>query len=248
VSLTAGALIGILAFSAPPQDDKSLQPAIKKFREEYFKAGAKDDDRIQAINYLAQYRCDRIVGEFSPLLTEASMPVRIITARLLGNFTCAEKAPAVLLGGLKSQANSGKKNVPVRIEILRALGALRYKPAAADIAKLVEDKEVWVAKAAIDACGRIRFAEAVDPLLKSLRRIEGVAGEVEVNPLDDLIEGVGRGDLFKSDSRQKRPTEREVLKQPILSALNSVTKESFQSSKDWDSWWSKNKASFRVAD
>src|SRR5262249_30790710 len=151
-------------------------------------------------------------------------------------------------GGLKSQANSGKKHVPVRIEILRALGTLRYKPAAAEIAKLVEDKEVWVAKAAIDACGRIRVAEAVEPLLKALKRVEGAAGDAEVNPLDSLVEGVGRGDLFRPDPNQKRPTEREVLKQPILGALNSVTKQSFQSSKDWDAWWSRNKASFRVSD
>lgn len=248
MSLTAGALIGILAFCGSRQDDKAFQPAIKKFREEYYKVGAKDDDKIQALNYLAQYHHDRIVGELAPLLVDASMPVRLITARLLGSFTTAESAPVVLLGGLKAQANCGKKHAPVRIEILRALGALRYKPAALEIAKLIEDKEVWVAKAAIDACGRIRFTEAVDPLLRALKRIEGTSGDAEVNPLDDLVEGVGRGDLLKPDVRQKKPIERDILKQPILTALNSVTKQSFLASREWDTWWSRNKASFRVSD
>jgi hypothetical protein len=30
--------------------------------------------------------------------------------------------------------------------------------------------------------------------------------------------------------------------------LNAITKQSFPVSKDWDTWWSKNKATFRVAD
>lgn len=248
MTLTAGTLIGILAFCGSRQDDKTFQPAIKKFREEYYKVGAKDDDKIQAVNYLGQYRHERIVAELAPLLTEASPPVRAMTARLLSQFTSVETAPAVLLGGLKSQANAGKKQMAVRIEILRALGALRYKPAGTEVAKLVDDRDVWVAKAAIDACGRIRVQESIDPLLKALRRIEGSAGDLEVLPLEDVLEGVSRGALLKPDPAQKRPTERDVLKQPILSALSSVTKQSFPSSREWDVWWSKNKASFRVAD
>jgi len=246
VTLTTGTLFSILAFWTSPQDDKTFLPAIKKFREEYYKVGAKDDDKIAAINYLAQHRHERIVAELTPMLTEASLPVRMITARMLAQFSGVEAAPRELLNGLRSTANSGKKQTCVRIEILRALGNLRYKPATVEVAKMVEDREVWVAKAAIDACGRIRAQEAIDPLLKALRRIEGAAGYSEVYPLDEILEGVSRGSLLKPDPNQKRPTERDVLKQPILSALNSITKQSFPASKDWDSWWSKNKATFRV--
>jgi PBS lyase HEAT-like repeat len=248
VTVAAGTLIGILAFWASPQDDKTFLPAIKKFREEYYKVGAKDDDKIAAVNYLAQHRHERIVFELTPLLTEASLPVRMITARMLSQFTQVEAAPKELLNGLKSQANSGKKQSCVRIEILRALGNLRYKPAAAEVAKLVEDREVWVAKAAIDACGRIRAQEGIDPLLKALRRLEGTMGDSEVHPLDDILEGVSRTSLLKPDSNQKRPTERDVLKQPILMALNAITKQNFSASKEWETWWSKNKATFRVPD
>ena len=254
MTIAAGTLFSILAlFCSPaspgsPQDDKTFQPAIKKFRDEYYKVGAKDDDKIAAVNYLGQYRHDRIVAELSPMLTEASIPVRMITARLLSQFTQVEAAPKELVSALKSQANSGKKQACVRIEILRALGTLRYKPAGPEIAKLVDDREVWVAKAAIDACSRIRFQEAVEPLLRALRRIEGAAGDSEVYPLDDILEGVSRGSLLKPDPNQKRPTERDVLKQPIQAALNSITKQSFPASKEWDGWWSRNKSTFRVAD
>jgi hypothetical protein len=245
VTLTA-TLLSVLAFCPSPQDEKAFLPAIKKFRDEYYKPGAKDDDKIAAINYLAQHRHERIVAELSPLLTEASLPVRMITARMLAQFSSVDTAPRELLNSLKAQANSGKKQACVRIEILRALGNLRYKPAAAELARMVEDREVWVAKAAIDASGRIRGHEAIEPLLKALRRIEGVAGDVEVFPLDDIIESVSRGSILKPDPKQKRPTERDVLREPILAALNAITKQSFPASKEWDTWWSKNKATFRV--
>ena len=246
MTVAAGALIGFLTCFGSPQDDKTFQPAIKKFREEYYKVGAKDDEKIQAVNYLGQYRHERIVAELTPLLTEASVPVRVMTARLLSGFTQVDSAAAALVGGLKSQANSGKKQTCVRIEILRGLGALRCKSAAADVAKLVDDKEVWVAKAAIDAAGRIRTLESIEPLIKALRRVEGASGDIEVSPIDDIFEGASRGSLLKPDPAQKRPTEREVLKQPILAALTSVTKQSFLTARVWDVWWAKNKSSFRL--
>lgn len=251
MTLTAGALIGLLAFLGSPQDDKTFQPAIKKFQDDYYQVGAKDDEKIFAVNQLAQYRHERIVKVLAPLLTEATVPVRVMTARALSRFTGIEAAPRELLGALTAIANGGRKQTPVRIEVIRALAELRYKPAAPEVVKLVDDKEIWVAKAAIDACTRIRSADAMTPLLKSLKRIEGADGdaEISVNPLDDLIEGVNPGKLFKADPRQpKRPSERELLKGPIQAALQSITKQSMSSYKDWHDWWSKNRATFKVAD
>ena len=93
MSLTAGTLGVVLSlFTAPPQDDKSLKPAIDHFKEQYFKAGAKDDEKIDAVNYLSQTHHERIVKVLAPLMAEASLPVRIMIARSLGQFTDVEAA------------------------------------------------------------------------------------------------------------------------------------------------------------
>lgn len=252
MSLTAGTLSIVLSlFTAPPQDEKALKPAIDRFKEQYYKVGAKDDEKIDAVNYLSQNHHERIVKVLAPLMAEASLPVRIMIARSLGQFSDVELAGRELDTALMAQANSGKKQSSVRIEILRSLGALRFKAAGADVSKLVNDKEVWVAKAAIDASQKVRAQEAIEPLIRALHRIEGKEGEAAVtsDPLDDLVEGVGKNDLYKRDPRQpKRGTERELLREPILSALQSLTKQSFPTSKEWSDWWSKNKSTFRVAD
>jgi hypothetical protein len=245
VTLTAGALIGLLAFV---QDAREIQPHILKFRQDYYKSGADLDDKITAVNYLAQHRHENVVKTLSPLLVEATVPVRIIVARSLSRFCNVDLASRELLGGLQAQANSGKKQTAVRIEILRALGDLRYKPAAAVVARYVEDKEVWVAKAAIDASGKIKIVEAIAPLIKALHRIEGKEGDAEitVDPLDGILEGVDAGSLFRRDAREpKRPSVREMLRDPIVGSLRKLTGQSHTAAKDWDAWWQKNRATFK---
>jgi hypothetical protein len=251
VGLIAGALFGLLAWPIPPQDDPTFQPAIKTFQDEYTKRKANDEDRILAMRALAQYHHEHIVRVLSPLLTEATIPVRIMTARELGKFTGVDAAGRELLAALRSPANAGKDKAPIRIEALRALGALRYAPASGDTAKLVEDRDVWVAKAAIDASGRIRTPEAMTPLIRALHRIESRNGDAEssLNPFDDLFpEMPTAGTLLKPDARQtaKRPSERDVLKEPLLAALQSITRQNWESARDWETWWTKRKNSFRL--
>ena len=246
MTLTAGALIGLLALV---QDAKDIQPAILKFTQDYYKSGADLDDKISAVNYLAQYRHEKVVRELTALLSEGSIPIRIMVARSFSRFCNVDLAPKELLNALHSQANSGKKQTAVRIEILRALGDLKYKPAALSIARFIEDKEVWVAKAAIDASGTIKFVEAIAPLIKSLHRIEGKEGDAEitVDPLDGILEGVDAGSLFKRDPREpKRPSVREMLRDPIIDALRKLTGQSYSAAKDWDGWWQKNRANFKL--
>lgn len=249
MSLTAGIILSLLLPGNP--DESALQPALKRFQEDYYKPGAKDDERIAAVRAVGQYRHGRIVRVLAPFLTEAAIPLRLMTARVLGQFAGVDAAPRELHAALKSQANAGKHEAAVRIEILRGLGNLRYAPAAADVARLVEDKEVWVAKAAIDAAGRLRAPEAMVPLIKSLRRIESRDGDAEVaiNPLDELFsEMVTTTTLLRPDARQtaKKPSEREVLKAPILTALQGITRETWETSKEWDSWWTKRKGNFKL--
>lgn len=253
MSLTAGALIGFLSLFTPPQNDSTFDLPLKKFQEDFYRRGAKDDDKIAAMRALAQYRHERIVKVLAPLLTESTLAVRVMTARELGLFGGVEAAPRELLAALRSPANAGKKESMVRIEILRGLGALKYQAAAPDVVKLVEDKEVWVAKAAIDAAGKIRTADAMTPLIKSLQRIEGRNGDAEttLNPFDELFpEFPTTSGLLKPDARQtaKKPSEREVLKAPILAALQNISRQTFESAKEWDTWWTKRKGNFRLAE
>jgi HEAT repeat protein len=139
----------------------------------------------------------------------------------------------------------------VRIMALRGLGELKVRAAAADIDRLVEDKEIWVAKAAIDAAGKIRVRTSVQPLIAALRRIEGPSGAnaLPVNPLEAEFPEVTVKNILKEEVLEQKPkTERELLKEPILAALKSITQQAHVAARDWEAWWAKSKATFQVPD
>lgn len=250
MTLTAGTLIAILGFlGAPQQDANDLAPAIKRFTQDYYKSGADEDDKINAVNYLVRNRHEKVVRVLAPLLTEACIPVRIMVARGFAQFVNIDLAGRELMTALHAQANSGKKTSAVRIEILRSLGDLRYTQAAAGITRMIEEKDVWIAKAAIDASSKVRSKDSIQALIKALYRIEGKEGdaEISINPLDGILEGVDAGSLFKPDPREpKRPSTRQLLKDPIHGSLRKLTGQSFATAKDWDGWWQKNKTTFRL--
>jgi hypothetical protein len=134
---------------------------------------------------------------------------------------------------------------------LRGLGELKTKDAAADVDRLVEDKEIWVAKAAVDAAGKIRVRTSVAPLIAALRRIEGPSGmnALPSNPLEAELSESNLQGILKEEVLQTKPkTERELLKDPIRAALKSITQQDFATVKEWEAWWAKSKATFQVPD
>jgi hypothetical protein len=253
--VTAGAFAFLaFALAAYPQsqDDKLLQASLRRFNEEFYRISAGDDEKIAALKELAQYRHERVARTLGPLLLKSSLPVRIVTARELAKFQNVPGAPEALLGGLRARENAGKKTAPVRIEALRGLGSLKARDAAGDVDALVEDKDVWIAKAAIDASAQLRVKTSIDPLLKSLRRIEGPDGnhEISVDPLADALPPTTVAGIIKSEVvKDMRPkSERDLLRDPILKALRSITRHEATFAKDWESWWEKNRRTFKVAD
>lgn len=234
------------------QEDLVLRDALRKFNDDFTRTGAGDDEKIVAVKSLAQYKTDRTARALTPSLTHGSLKVRMAVARELGGFANVPAAPEALVAALKAYESSGKKTDGIRILALRSLGQLKAKEAAPEVDKLIPDKAQWVSKAAIDAAGLIRARSSVEPLVRALRRLEGPEGngEIGINPLQEELPPVTLQAIVKSSVLEKpRPkSERDVLAEPIVASLKSITRSSFASAKDWESWWSKNKATFKVAD
>jgi len=252
VKLAAGCLLLLMSVPASSQDDAVLRDALRKFNDDFSRAGGGDDERIIAVRALGQYRTDRVVRALSPSLTHGSVKVRMAVARELGGFHNVPSAPEALVGALKTYESSGKKTDGIRILALRSLGQLKSKDAAPEVDRLIADRSQWVSKAAIDASGLIRSKTSIEPLVKALRRVEGPegSGEIGVNPLQDELPPVTVQALVKQSLLEKvrPPSERDVLAEPIVGALKSITRTGCTGAKDWEGWWSKNKATFKVAE
>jgi hypothetical protein len=249
VKLAAGFFVVLLALPAHTGEEAALQDALRKFSDD-FARGPGNDERIAAIRTLCQFKSERVVKTLSPSLTKGTLQVRMAVAHELGAFPGIPVASEALVGALRSYESSGKNTDGIRIHALRSLGQLRSKDSAAEVDKLILDKSHWVQKAAIDAAGLIRVKCSIEPLIRALRRIEGPDGngQIAVNPLLDEMPPVSLAGIVKQQIvEQARPkSERDVLAEPILTSLKSITRANFGTAKDWEGWWSKNKPTFKV--
>ena len=249
MNIAAGVLAVFVALAGPRPQDPAVRMALKKFEDDFYRNGAKPDQKIQAIINLAIHKNEHVVKALTPVLTrDVSSSVRIVAARELARFASVPQAGQSVLAAFRSTANGGNKYSAVRIMLLRALGDLRMKDAAGDVERAVEDRNVWIAKAAIDAAGKIKSRNAVETMISALKRIEGPMGDAQValNPLIDAFKEVTIGGMLGADGNDRPVSERDFLRQPLNEALRAITRANYTNTKEWDGWWKAHKATFEV--
>ena len=234
--MVAAGVAFALALLGP--QDAEIKQAIKRFQAEFHRAGAKPDEKIAAVRALAKHPDEAVLRTLAPALHRESLPVRIVIVRELTAFAGVPGTGAALLNALRNRANGGNKYAPVRIMLLRGLGELRCAEAAADVNRLIEDRTVWIAKAAIDAAGQLKQRSSVPFLIGALKRMEGPAGEglPSFGILEELEELIPSRDVVRAATSVPK-TERDVLLQPLRSALLSITGKTFATGREYEAWW-----------
>ena len=245
----SGTLLCLL-LGAALQDGKAVDSAIQKFKSDYYRAGVREEDRVQAVNALAARRCEKVAQVLAPYLTVSPVPVRIVTARHLAGFSGIAGVDDDLVSALLHPRNNGQRGV--QVTILQVLGTLRAAGAAEAVSRLVESPDVWVAKAAIEAAGKIRSGIPVDALVRTLVRLDGASGDRDafldvfggelptMSPLQIAL----RDAAAKDGARRKNV--RDVLREPLRTALKSITRLDFSGVREWKEWWRTHKRTFSV--
>lgn len=239
-----------LLLGAALQDRDAVDAAIQKFNRDYGRVGVREEDRIQAVNALAAHRCEKVARTLAPYLVCSPVAVRIVTARRLGGFSGVPGVDSDLVNALLHPRNTGQRGV--QVTILQALGSLRAEGAAEAVSRLVESPDVWVAKAAIEAAGKIRSGAAVDALVRTLVRLDGPAGDRDASldlfggelPTTSILQIALRDAAAKDNARRK--VARDVLREPLRTALKSITRLDFSGVREWKEWWQKHKRTFSV--
>lgn len=231
---------------------QDVASAVEKFRSIYKEAGP--DEKVAAIRDLAQVKHPLVLEVLAPLLTGASIEVRIVTARELGAFRSVDGTAKRLIAAIEHRDNRQPKAAGVRITILRSLGELRAVEAADLVNDRIADREEWVAKAAVDAAAKLRQKISIEPLLKEYGWVESRKGDKElgVDPLEGAVvtSSTDPVDVIRGHSpkqkREKPKTCRELLVPAIEAALTSITRRELAGLGAWGEWWTRNKAHFQV--
>jgi HEAT repeat protein len=236
------AILGLLAALAPSVwagDDKEAEEALQKFKKAM--ANPSPAARAAAVSDLARTPFDKGALALGNVLGSETDSVKIAAAEGLGNFKDFKKiVTPMLLGSLNANAKEPK----VMEAIFKGLGKLDDDAALPTIHRYFEDKDEIIVKAAILSAADIRNASSMDPLITLMKKFEkieeqakksGGGGGYGVN-----VPGGGGDDPKNKLAKDVLPT--------VIKGLQKIANEKWATPKEWEIWWNKNKATFKVID
>lgn len=262
----------ILLLMLAPQD----APDLKKFDRVMKSDKSTVEQKIEAVRAVSKVPNKETLKALAPYLTTSNLSIRILTARDLGRFKEVKGVEDHLIRALSDEANRDKQFRGVRITIIRSLGRIGSKKAITAINARISHKDVWIAKAAADAAGKLRQRSSIPLLIKALLALEGRSGRrvvTESEPTRDIrdryvpqydpseglteryVPGSGYGSPNPSGGgskpdtstpSQKLKTRREILRKPILDALRAITRKKYDKAKEWEGWWRTSRSRFKV--
>jgi len=234
------AFILSLAAALGGQDDKAVDEALDAFKTAM--KSTSEADRVTAVNELAKVPHAKTLVRLAPLLSSEPPTVRIAAAKGISGFSPLKaKAAQVLIAAM----GANQKESTVLAALYESLGKLDEPSALPTIHRGFEEKDVTVAKAAIQAAGQMGSAASIEHLIAFLAKLEKIqksaGGGVDVTA---PVPGGGGGSVTVRSNEDAAKRAAELI--PIVNkALNEITRESNGSAETWNAWWAKNKGSFK---
>ncbi len=211
-------------------DEAATTAALDKFKTDYKAKEAAT--RAGAVTELARTQDDKIYAKLGQLLVVDANEVRIAAAKGLALVTENRKKAAIYLAnGLAPN----QKEPMVAAAILEALGKVKESPAPETVAKFLKTRNTPICKAAVEAAGEIGSRFTVPALIDCLKWLEENAKDAPATGGGGAgYAGLGGGGGTAADPESK---DRERVVRPIcLKALQTITKSSNSSAKEWESW------------
>jgi hypothetical protein len=230
-----------LAFGLDPE----TEGALKAFAKDYAASAAVV--RAAAVAELAKLRNSTTRAKLGALLVADLEPVRIAAAEGLGEFTEEkDKVAALLINAVTPNA----KLFRAEAAILGALGKLGDESALPILHQSFESKDpkdtdFTVAKAALKAVGLLRSRDSIDPLIDLAKRCEKIlkGGGTKNNG-----KAGAAGPSVAGGTTDPQTLRAKALSPALMKALGSISKEKWVSLLEWEIWWERHKASFKVQD
>ena len=226
--------------SAWAGDDKEVDEAIARFKKGM--ANPSAPARATAVTDLAGTKSEKTAKMLGGLLVSDTEPVRKAAAAGLGGFVDYKKlATPMLLNGLN--VNYSQQESKVVEAICQALGKLDDDVALPALHRYFEDKDAVVASAALLGAAEIRHVSSIDLIIDLMRKYDkiienskggGGGGYGGVN----VPGGGGGGD--------PKTTLAKAVMPACIKAMQHISGDKWTTVKEWEIWWSKRKATFKI--
>jgi len=217
-------------------DEPTVEEALKKFKKDM----AKPDPsaRASAVSELAATKSEKTAAALGGLLGQDVEPVRSAAATGLGGFSdYKKKVVPILMAGLSVNGSDPK----VMAAIFQALGKLDDDSALPTIHRYFEDKNEVTASAALMAAAEIRKLASIDLILDLMKKYEKIETAAKGNK-----DGYGNLNIPGGNNNDaKLKLAKDVLPSTVK-AMQKISGEKYATLKEWELWWSKHKATFKI--
>ncbi|HZE95945.1 MAG TPA: HEAT repeat domain-containing protein [Planctomycetota bacterium] len=234
---TIGFLFAGLLQAWAADDTEEVKEALAKFKKAM--ANPSAPARAAAAADLSRTPSDKTAVTLGSLLGGEADAVKIAAAEGLGNFKDHKKVATPLL---LSALNANAKEPKVMEAVFKGLGKLDDDAALSTIHNYFDDKDALVANAAIMSAAEIRSASSMDPLISLMKKYE----KIEEQAKKGGGGGYGGVNVPYAGDDPKNKLAKDVLP-TIIKALQKIANEKWATTKEWEIWWNKNKATFKIA-
>jgi len=201
-------------------DPKAADQALKEFRA-YPRNKHSEEEYIEAMNAMAKTVHERTLKRLGDIVADSSEGprVRVAAALAMGTMTPLHKQVAANL----SVAYASASRVPqVQLIVLQVLGVTKEPGALTILHRALEEKEGEVVRRALASTVLINSPKSVDPIIALLAKVEKQRKDAPAG--DDGLTA----------------TADECAK-----SLEAITGQSFPGSAEWQTWWNRNRDSFK---
>jgi hypothetical protein len=217
------------------QDDTAADEAVDRFTQA-LKTAATPVAQATAITELARTPHEKTLRRIAPFLGAGAKETRVAAAKGLGNFKDYKKLATPLL--MQALGGPNQKEPDVQVAIFEGLGMLADPVALQFVHTHFKHDYAKTARAAILAAGAMRMKESMDPLITLLVDIE--------EWLQKKQGGGYKDDKGQGGDEAAQKTRLEGIRSDVLKAFQLITKEKWTTSKEWQIWWSRRRATFEV--
>ena len=240
----------LLATQAPDKQAEEAAVAAVQACEQVFSKTKDTNPRADAIHKMAQTQHEKVLAKLLTYLSDADKGVK--QAAVAATLTFQNATPELkrlanknLLRSLESGANV--KDVEFRVAVTNALGQMADESSVTVMKTLLDDKNLNVSIAAINASVLIRQKPLLEALMAQQRECERVF-RASANPPPP-----GGKKPVSARKDPDAPPDPEVLKnqraamlvQLIPPAVQKLTGQELKTGAEMEAWWTKNRSSFK---
>ena len=235
-SLLIVAILGSAFVPAWAGDEPSVEEALKKFKKDI--VNPNPQTRASAASDLAATKSEKTASALGSLLGQDVEDVRKAAATGLGGFSdYKKKVVPILIAGLSVNGSMPK----VMEAIFQALGKLDDDSSLSTIHRYFEDKDAVTATAALMAAAEIRNVSSIDVILDLMRKYEKIEASSK-----NAGGGYGNLNIPGGNANDAKAKLAKDMIPATVKAMQKISGEKWATTKEWELWWSKHKATFKT--